>query len=402
MDFPPANYLELSELLKSKKPDSLEFRALMGFDGFIDNVVRIRQDRRSGEMGQTMVGSPRHSLGEFARFLSSKDGLSFSLELEAREERMGGNMPITANALGKLGVEVHCIGAMGRPGAVDPSFQAMSPRCVLYPVTEPGWSVAFEFSDSKLMVYDNRDIESLDWSLVRSTIGLPRLIDLFERSRLIGLFNWSEVRGSQDIWSGLIHDVLPRLSHPSARSLFVDLSDCGGRQPEEILAAISQMGQLSASMPMTLSMNENEILRIHGILAGGEGKGSAGADGAGERRTETYFTMLSDVRTALPGSTIVLHLAGSSLAIAGDGGRFLVRNLHIADPMILIGGGDNYNAGFCLGLLLGESVVNCMALAGAVASHYVQHGRSPDLGELAPYLVGIWKSLQGGEGNELD
>jgi sugar/nucleoside kinase (ribokinase family) len=135
-------------------------------------------------------------------------------------------------------------------------------------------------------------------------------------------------------------------------------------------------------MHVTLSMNENEIQHLHKVLTG-----KTGERGSDSREIESYAEMLAALAVVIPASSLVLHLADSSLSMDESGQTILVKNHYIEEPRILIGGGDNYNAGYCYGLLDGEKVRECMALAGATSSYYVQHGQSPTQQALSAYLA---------------
>jgi sugar/nucleoside kinase (ribokinase family) len=52
----------------------------------------------------------------------------------------------------------------------------------------------------------------------------------------------------------------------------------------------------------------------------------------------------------------------------------------------LTGGGDNLNAGFCLGLLNNLSIEECMLAGMATSGAYVQNGFSPSMDDLIEYL----------------
>ena len=62
----------------------------------------------------------------------------------------------------------------------------------------------------------------------------------------------------------------------------------------------------------------------------------------------------------------------------------------VTEPKVLTGGGDNLNGGYCLGLLAGFSVTECMLLGMATSGAYIQNGVSPDLKEIIDY-VNVWK-----------
>ncbi|MEG1516623.1 MAG: carbohydrate kinase, partial [Clostridia bacterium] len=56
------------------------------------------------------------------------------------------------------------------------------------------------------------------------------------------------------------------------------------------------------------------------------------------------------------------------------------------EPNILTGGGDNFNAGFSFGILLGLEMFPSLLLGNVVAGYYVTYGRSPDRSQLVRWL----------------
>ncbi|NJO01528.1 MAG: hypothetical protein HC880_07420 [Bacteroidia bacterium] len=58
----------------------------------------------------------------------------------------------------------------------------------------------------------------------------------------------------------------------------------------------------------------------------------------------------------------------------------------VAKPRISTGGGDNLNAGFCFGQLLGFSLPESLLLGMATSGAYVASGESPDIPALVAYL----------------
>jgi sugar/nucleoside kinase (ribokinase family) len=67
-----------------------------------------------------------------------------------------------------------------------------------------------------------------------------------------------------------------------------------------------------------------------------------------------------------------------------------VRNCYVNKPKLSTGGGDNFNAGFCAGQLLGADVEASMILANAVSGCYIRNGHSPDINEILAFLQ-AWK-----------
>ena len=82
--------------------------AFMGFDACIDTLVRVVKDKKENRYAEFFDSSSQ--LGEFLINLENK---SCGVELQTKLSKPGGNMVITGNALGNLGIRVECIGTFG-------------------------------------------------------------------------------------------------------------------------------------------------------------------------------------------------------------------------------------------------------------------------------------------------
>ena len=89
---------------------SSRLKAVVGFDGYIDELFRVV------EQGDSARGYEFYqNISSFAVRIAEAAGKSADLEIVPGEKRLGGNAPIMANALAQMGVDVTCIGAMGYP-----------------------------------------------------------------------------------------------------------------------------------------------------------------------------------------------------------------------------------------------------------------------------------------------
>lgn len=209
----------------------------IGFDGFIDSIVRVVKDRKDQDNFTTF-----NDMGEFGNYIVSKKGKSCSLELDEQTTKIGGNMPIFAMALGSFGVNVNCIGAMGYPDVKNEFEPMLNNNCVLYSIEEPGYTTALEFHDGKVMMAKMDSIANITWESIKSKVGIAKLTDFFIQSRIIGIVNWSEVEHSSSIWEGIIRDIFPLHTPNKDQIVYFDLSDCSKRDQSEIRHAISIMG----------------------------------------------------------------------------------------------------------------------------------------------------------------
>ncbi|HHY82858.1 MAG TPA: hypothetical protein GX505_09310 [Clostridiales bacterium] len=337
--------------------------AVAGFDGFIDIITRPIASGCSAT-----VKSYYNDISEFASFISQRAGSSSSIELVELSRKIGGNAPIFANALGRLGVFTTCIGAFGYPEQ-ELIFEDISENCNIISVAKPGTCTALEFNDGKIMLASNGEINTMNWEMIVQRAGLDRIRTVFGKSQLIGLFNWSETPMADDIWNGILTDILPFVGKDK-RILF-DFSDCARRNKNEIFNMLNIVSRFGQKVSTTVSMNENEAiaaLEALGILGSGQ------LEESGEI-----------LRQRLSAEHIIWHFSDSTIAFSKDGmHRFGIYKIKY--PLLTTGAGDNFNAGLGFGLLSGLSLDDAVITASMTASYYVANGSSPVISELIAFM----------------
>lgn len=355
------------ELLKDNVHKIDGKKAVLGFDGFIDCVVRVIKNKKDDDI--TFF----QDMAEFGSYIISKRGRSCSLELREQVVKIGGNMPIMASALGRLGIKVNCIGALGYP-VIRSEFEGMiTDNCILHSVAEPGLTTAMEFNDGKVMLAHMKMVDEITWDSIKTIVGIENLIHFFNKSDIAGLVNWSEVENSSDIWEGIINDVLPGHLPNKNQLVFFDLSDCSKKHVEDIQHALNLIETFSRHFKVILGMNENESRLIHNaIFKGGEDHNDLAHIG------ESIFNRL-DI------DMLVIHPRNYSMAWDTNG-SYTIENMYIEVPQISTGGGDNFNAGFCLAQLLGADITTSLLIANAASGFYVKNGFSADIQQLQKFM----------------
>lgn len=360
--------------------------ALIGFDGYIDELMRVVESRDSAG-----TASYFQDITGFSRRIAAAAGRSADLEVVTDTIKLGGNGPIMANALAGMGVPTVCIGAMGYPG-IRAEFRAMPADCRSISLCQPAHTHALEFNDGKLMFADLAALEQLTWETIIDQIGRNDLASLFRESSLIALVNWSGVPGADRIWHGIYQEILPELDGEGLagqkglcgrqtgagmeephrrRQVFFDLADPSKRTKEDIQSVLSLIRSYEDYCDVMLGLNENEAL----CLAASIGRGCAGPEEAALR----LYDLLGI-------SAVVVHPIDRCIVVTADG--LIAEQGHVVEaPKISTGGGDNFNAGFCLGQLLGLGYRDSMLLGMAVSGYYVENGKSPSAQELAGHLM---------------
>ncbi|HAM09498.1 MAG: hypothetical protein A2X05_02335 [Bacteroidetes bacterium GWE2_41_25] len=90
-----------------------------------------------------------------------------------------------------------------------------------------------------------------------------------------------------------------------------------------------------------------------------------------------YYSINADV--------LIIHRANDALGY--DGVTFDKCNTFFCkEPIILTGGGDNFNAGFCFALFHDFDLFQSLLVANAVSGYYVKTGISPSGDQLKIFL----------------
>ncbi len=348
-------------LHKNTKGD-LGFNIFLGFDGFVDKILKPvrRKDRENTEFFPTMK--------EFADYLAAKEGKSCSVALEKVQEKIGGNMPIMANALGTLGCKPVCVGTMGFP-EVLPIFRRMSGNCSLVSVGDPGYCDALEFISGKLMLGENGDIDALDYRRLVSAVPEEELVRYLDECDGAAFLNWGELIGSNDIWENILARILPKCKSENKKIMLMDFSDFSKRQKDEVEKLTELVRGYAQYFDIVVSLNENELEQFSEKL------------GFGEMEMEEKLLTLSK---RLLCREMVLHLLGTSCYVKDDKVFYIEKEI-VKNPRTITGGGDNFNAGLLLGLLLKMDMEAAIRLGAGLSSLYVKFGREVTWEELAEY-----------------
>lgn len=354
--------------------DDAPRRALVGFDGFIDTIIHVVDERRDmSPEGYTRI----RSIAQFARRCADRAGRSGNIELVDRDVRWGGNAPLLAGAIGRLGLDVTCIGAVASkddPDSLHPVFAPLAALCSrVIPIAHPGRTDAFEFDDGKLMFNRTAEVQRVTWESLTRRVGVHDLALLLDGCALLGLTNWSLLGGVEEIWRRLAGEVLPRIRPAARPHLFVDLSDPAKRTDNDVRRMLCTLADLNRLAPLTLGLNLAEADRIASVLA--------------LARTSDRERMAGEITRAADVTNIVIHHRdGAVAAYAERSARWATRT--IASPAITTGAGDHFNAGFAFGLAHGWPPGPTLSLACSVAHHYVATGCAPDRAAVLRSLAG--------------
>ena len=245
---------------------------LVGFDGFVDSIIRVVQKRSDPDHFTEMP-----TIKAFGERILAADGKSANFEFVTTQEKLGGNGPIMANAMLEATLRVAYIGALGRPN-VHPIFCDFVARTEAYPVCDPGFTDAVEFGNGKLMLGKYAHMAHLNAEMVQEAIPEKDLEGLVARSKLFGFTNWTMLPKCESVYE-LIVSLLPEKPEAERPFLFVDFADPAKRVEDDLRRVCRLLGTFEPKAKVVLGLNLSEAGQVMGVLGLGKAAESTDAEG---------------------------------------------------------------------------------------------------------------------------
>jgi sugar/nucleoside kinase (ribokinase family) len=360
--------------------DPARFSVAVGFDGFVDEIVEVVDRRESFDSYTRMT-----HMKQFGERISKAAGLSTNIEFVPKTMKLGGNGPIMANALVKAGLNVSYVGALGRPN-IHPVFTELTDACTqVYSVTEPGHTDAVEFDDGKVMLGKMESLNDVTWAALQEQVGSEQLKKIFSGADLVATVNWTMTPYMNEIWNGLFDLVSP---HPDGHRPFflVELADPSKRSPEDIGEALDIIRKFSAYYRVILGLNRKEASEIANV------RGLTLSRPAEEAELEEIVRALG---ADLGLWCVMVHPTHEAGAFV-DGEYYYAEGPFTSKPRLTTGAGDNFNAGFCLGLMLELGLEESLLVGKATSGYYVRNMHSPSPDQLLEFIK-LWAERAGEE-----
>jgi len=349
-------------------------RVVVGFDGFVDSIIDVVDKRRSTE-----AYDPIETIDAFGRRVQASAGQSANFELVTKLQKLGGNGPIMANALARLGLPVTYIGCLGYP-SLHPVFEDLANHATVHAIAEPGFTDALEFTDGKLMLGKQSNLRDVNYDRLCEVVGEQAFIDLLGQATLMGMVNWTMLVEMHTIFDALIERVLPHLPRGErAPMLFVDLADPAKRLTEDIEAALKRLRRMNEHARVILGLNLHEAKQIARVV-----------DVPLPEQPEASLEHTAKaLRETLSLQGVVVHPRNCAAAAWSPGeGEVCTARFHgpfTRRPALSTGAGDNFNAGFCVGLLAGLPLEQALCVGTATSGRYVRQAASPTLEDVAAF-----------------
>ena len=349
-------------------------RMIIGFDGFIDEIIHA-VDKRVDSQTFTRIDT----LLQFAKRIEKAAGLSTNIELFPVIEKIGGNGPIMANALSQLDTIITYIGALGYP-TINPVFSGMPKNCELISIAQAAHTDALEFLDGKLMLGKMSCLNDVTYENLIKSVGKENFVSMLDEIDLIATVNWSMLPHMTDIWQSIHDEILPLLKKREDKPIFfVDLADPEKREPQEIKRALDLLKSYNSAFNVVLGLNKKEAYDIADILK------LVGKNASLQEVNQKLYDYLGIY-------CVVIHPVDQSCTVINhsyyhDFGPLAKK------PKLTTGAGDNFNAGFVFGLILGLNPDDALRLGMATSGFYVRQAKSPTFVELISFIEEWSKGL---------
>ncbi|BCR35769.1 carbohydrate kinase family protein [Mariniplasma anaerobium] len=363
--------IELSNILSKKNPKDLKM--IVGFDGFVDEIIHV-VDKRMDSQQFTRI----NTIEALGTRIVKASGLSTNIELVPTIKKIGGNGPIMCNALSQHNASIVYMGALGYP-SVDGVFKVMEDKVKLYSFATNGHTDALEFDDGKLLLGKMQSLNDVTYENLLKEVGEKEFIDLLSKTDLFANVNWSMLPNLTDLWEKVANNILPQLPKRGKKPyFFVDLADPEKREDEEIKRALSILKRYTKNFFVVLGLNKKEAYDVANVL-----------DLFDNESLVNMQVSLEDLNIALQNyldvDCVVIHPVDRSCCVI-DNKFYMEQGPYIAKPKLSTGAGDNFNAGFILGLMLGLTPDQALLTGMSTSGFYVRNTHSPDFEELYTFM----------------
>jgi sugar/nucleoside kinase (ribokinase family) len=328
-----------------------------GFDGFVDTILHVVSERRSPTEYSRLT-----TIKDFSeKVLAASGGRNMNIEMLPRLKKIGGNGPIFANALAHFNIPVSYIGCLGSP-ELHPVFDEFARNVKAYSIAEPGYSDAIEFTDGKLVCGKQQSVIEISWQSVLNRLRIDELSDLVSHASLIAFLNWGILFSMTDMMDAFLRQIADHMSG-TRKTFFIDTADPARRSEEDIERFVKMLSRLVEMFQVYLGFNLREstfIARAVGLAAP-------------QNTPDEVLTYSKRLRERLGIDALVIHW--SRHAVGNDSDSDVSVEAPFTDnPRISTGAGDHFNAGFCLGRLLGGDLKANIQLGVATSGYYVREG----------------------------
>ncbi len=343
--------------------DNVSGKILLGCDGFVDETFEIVEVRKS-----PTEFSAIEKLKSFGEFLVKRADGGVGVEIVPKRRCEGGFGINTGRIAACLGIKPVLPGLYGG-NEIDPAFEEFKDTCELLSLGDPALTLAFEFTDGKVLMSNLEAVSSLSWEDIVKQFGADKLKEMFADVDIMGLGYWSLTSNFDGILEGFMAQY-ETMTAP--RRMIFDFADIKKKSSESFMKSLELIKGYNRKVPMTLSLNEHEVLELFSRL---------GVDCA-EETPAGITSALAVAREKVGLDELIVHTpefaAGSS---AVDGEAYAIQDRQ-TKVVRLAGAGDSFNGGYLCASLGDLPLKSRLVMANATTAFFVNHGTGPNREQL--------------------
>jgi len=212
----------------------------------------------------------------------------------------------------------------------------------------------------------------MTWERIVNALGMDKLVDLFQKSDIIGVGYWSLLPAFDDIVEQICA-CLPK--DGKTRRFFFDFADVRKRDEASLVSSLQMLKKHNGNFPMTLSVNEHEAVVLFGLY-------NETMDGEGKLLTNK----IELIREQIGLDELVVHTPQYAAAASKSDSAALIPQGYIEKPVRTAGAGDTFNGGYIAGILAGLDISERLYMANATVTYFLNNGMPPSRNELAGLL----------------
>lgn len=349
-------------------------RAYVGLDGAQDIIVRVVDKRHDFEHYDRI-----RTIEEFSRRIAAAAGRSTNFEWVIQQIKLGGNGGLMAMALGRLGVGLYFVGALGWPD-IDPIFNPLREYGEL--VTCAGMNVtnAAEFDDGKIMLGRPDIYKDLRWDrFVDCAGGEAKLAEKLAGCELVAMTNWTMVPFSNEVYENMTR-VIRENATGELPMLFFDLADPAKRPVEDLHGVVELLsGFAGEGFHVIFGLNHNEAIQVAEAL---------GVEAYESPEPGPLTALARSIREKTGVTEIVIHPRARAAAATAEG-AWCAEGPFTPNPKLSTGAGDHFNGGYCYGRLHGLAPQLALVSGVATSGFYVRNAQGPTHEDLLEF-IGSW------------
>lgn len=338
---------------------------LIGFDGFVDTFIRMRQP---------------DSMAEFGPKVAEAAGIAASYSVNHEGDKFGGNGPLFATAFSDLfgnRVNLSYVGGLGE-GKVTPLFKEALEGKVqhIYTIAPPAHSDCLEFTDGKIMLGDFDACEEITLENMQRIMGQEAIDRNLNQVDFISAVNWGKLPNVGEIWSHLASRSAELNRKAKEVFLFMDLAEFEHRSEEDVQGLIARLSEITRQFTTLMSFNLKEAWQMGDRFGG---------DFHGRKDPDSVSRLAALLRGNLDVDKVIIHPNSGSACADADGCTF-VPGPYCKSPLISTGAGDNFGAGCMAACLLGLDNAGMLLTGNSTSGYFVRSGCTPGFRDLVTFI----------------